>query len=263
MRLVERIEKQKMRAVKLWLAWPLLLMATTPRLCAQAPELSADSLVQKMIAARGGADRLKAIKTQRVTGNFSLGALEGPLLLEFKRPNKMRMEIGIRGQTIVRVYDGKGSGWMINPFAPEKGPTAMSGNDLKNASDESDFDGPLVDYQSKGTQIEYAGRGDVQGKAAYKLKLITKSGDVRTYFIDAENFLLLEWEGIRRNADQEIPVQTFFRDYRDVGGIKFAFEIETNSPGDAPAQKLTVSKIELDVTLDDARFAKPALPSDR
>jgi len=215
-----------------------------------------------LIDARGGAARLKAIRSQRVTGTISFAPdASGPLVVELKRPGKLRMEIQIQGQTIVRVYDGKGSGWMVNPLAPETGPIAMNGNDLRSIADESDFDGPLLDYRAKGTRIEYAGKDAVEGKPAYKLKLVTKSGDERTYFIDSATFLLLKWQGLRQSGDQEIPVESFYRDYREVGGVKFAFEVDTGAPGSGQSQKLAIEKIELNVDLDDSRFTKPAAPS--
>ena len=248
-----------MRFRRCRMALLFLLLAGTASGFAQAPDLSAVELARKLIDARGGAARLKSVRSQRVTGTLSFGAgIEGPLVVELKRPGKLHMEMQIQGQTVIRVYDGKGAGWMVNPFAPEKGAVALSGNDLRNAADESDFDGPLVDYQAKGTQLEYLGKDQVAGKPAYKLKLVTKSGDARTYFIDAATFLLLKWEGVRRAGDEEIPVQSFFRDYREVDGIKFAFQVDTEVSGGAESQKLTIEKIELNVDLDDSLFAKPS-----
>jgi len=49
-------------------------------------------------------------------------------------------------------------GWMINPFAESKDIQPLPPEDLKNISDESDFDGPLVDYRAKGNQIELVGK---------------------------------------------------------------------------------------------------------
>jgi hypothetical protein len=228
---------------------------------AQSSSLSADDLVKKVLDARGGTTRLRSIKSERVTGNISFGpGAEGPFFVELKRPGKMHMEVVVQDQTIMRIYDGNGSGWIVNPFTGNKGPQPMTGNDLKNIADESDFDGPLLDYQAKDNKIEALGKDEVEGKPAQKLKLTTKSGDSRTYFFDATTFLLLKWEGVRKNDDQEIPVESFFRDYRDVNGIKFAFEIDTDSPGSAQTQKLSIAKIELNIPLDDARFAKPAEP---
>jgi len=228
----------------------------------QTKKFTAVDLVTKLLDARGGLSRIKAIKAQRISGNISFGpGVEGPFVVELKRPGKLHAEITIQGQTIVRIYDGQGSGWIINPFAEIKGPVPMTGNDLKNISDESDFDGPLVDYQSKGNKIEYAGKHEVGGKPAEKLKLTTKSGEVRSYFLDAATFLLLKWEGVRKNEDQEIPVESFFHDYREVNGVKFAFEIDTDSADSGQTQKLAIEKIELDPALDDSRFTKPGDPA--
>jgi hypothetical protein len=239
----------------------IFLLGSTSLPFSQTVPLTAEALVAKILDARGGVARIKAIKAQRITGNVSFGpGAEGPMVVELKRPGKMHMEVTIQGQSIVRVYDGQGSGWVINPFSENKGAVAMSGNDLKNIADEADFDGPLVDYQSKGNKIEYLGKDEVDGKPAEKLKLTTKSGDVRTYYLDAATFLLMKWEGTRKSDDKEIPVESFFHDYREVNGVKFAFEIDSDSPGTPPSQKLSIEKIELDPLLDDSRFTKPSFP---
>ena len=135
----------------------------------------------------------------------------------------------------------------------------MEADDLRTIGDEADFDGPLLDYQSKGHHVELLGKVEVDGKQAYKLQLTNKNGDVRAYFFDASTFLLIKWEGKRIIENQEIPVETFFSDYRDVNGLKFAFEIDSDSPGSAQQQKITIDKIEIDPQIDEARFAKPVL----
>src|SRR5207249_4908391 len=116
---------------------------------------TADEIVKKALDARGGVDKLKAVQSERVTGRIAFArGVEGTFVVELKRPLKMHVEISVEGQTIIRVYDGKSSGWMINPFAGSNDVQPLSAEDLKNISDESDFDGPLVDYQTKGNQIE-------------------------------------------------------------------------------------------------------------
>jgi outer membrane lipoprotein-sorting protein len=238
-----------------------LALAVPAHPSAQDKPISAEELVKNALNARGGASRIKAVETQRLTGTLYFGpGAEGPMVVELKRPNKLHMEVTIQDQTVVRVYDGRGAGWMVNPFAPDKGPVALTGSDLQNIIDESDFDGPLVDYQAKGNTIESLGKDEVAGKPALKLKLTTKTGEVRTYYFDAATFLLLKWEGIRKSGGQEAPVESFFSDYREVGGLKFPFEVNTDSPGSDFVQKLTVEKIELNPQIDDARFTKPAPP---
>jgi outer membrane lipoprotein-sorting protein len=222
---------------------------------------TADFIVDKVLTARGGLDKIRAVQAERVSGHISFGAdAEGPFVVELKRPRKMHMEFTIQGGTMVRVYDGKSAGWAINPFTGKNNPEPMPEEELKNISEESDFDGPLVDYKAKGSQIELVGKDKVEGKEAYRLKLTTKNGDVRFYLFDSETFLLLKWEGKRKFKDEEVPVESFFRDYHDVGGLQFAFEIDSGASADQIDQKILIDKIELDPEISESRFLKPPPP---
>ncbi len=173
----------------------------------------------------------------------------------------MHMQLTIQNQTMVRVYDGKSQGWANNPFAGKADPEAMSGDELKNITEESDFDGPLLDYKGKGNQIELVGKDKFNDKDVWRLKLITKNGDVRFYLFDANSFLLLKWEGKRKYQDQELPVESHFSDYREVGGLKFAFAIDSGSSPTELTQKIRIEKIELNPQFNDAEFGKPATPA--
>lgn len=235
-----------------------LLLFLPPAAAAQ----TADEIVKKVLDARGGVEKIKAVQSERITGRVTFAPdMEGTFVVELKRPLKMRVEITLHEQKIIRVYDGQSSGWMVNPFADSKDVQPMPAEDLKNISDESDFDGPLVDYKSKGNQIELAGKEVLDDKPVYRLKLTNKNGDLRSYFFDASSFLLLKWEGVRRTGDQEVPWESFFSDFRQVQGLKYPFRIEQGSPGTEIKQSLAAEKIEIDPQLDDSRFGKPA-PAD-
>jgi outer membrane lipoprotein-sorting protein len=222
---------------------------------------TADDVVKKYVEARGGAETIKAVQSERVTGHIIFGpGVEGPFLLEFKRPLKLHMEATIQGHSLVRVYDGKSVGWIINPFDEEKGVQPMTAEELNSIADESDFDGPLVDYKAKGNQIELAGKDELDGKPVYKLKLTRKNGDTRTYYIDASDYLVVQWDGITKLEGKEIVIQNFLHDYRDVNGLKFPFEVDTAFP-DAPEQRrFIIEKVELNPPIDDTHFAKPIPP---
>jgi hypothetical protein len=233
--------------VTLFCLLPLTAAAQTP-----------DYIVEKVLAARGGLDKIHAVQAERISGHISFGAdAEGPFVVELKRPRKMHMEFTIQGNTLVRVYDGKSAGWANNPFAGKNTPEPMPEEELKNISEESDFDGPLVDHKAKGNRIELVGKDKVEGKEVYRLKLTTKNGDVRFYLFDSETFLLLKWEGKRRYKDEEVPVESYFRDYHDVGGLQFAFEIDSGASAEEISQKILIDKIELDPEISESRFAKP------
>ena len=226
---------------------------------ATAAAQTADEIVAKSLAARGGVEKIKAVQAQRISGTISFGQdAEGPFVIELKRPLKLHMEVTLAGQKLVRVYNGKGAGWTVNPFAEDHSPQPMAAEDMKNIDDEADFDGPLVDYKAKGNQLELQGKDQVEGKEAFKIKMTKASGDSRIYFIDTTNYQVVKWEGTTHLEDRDVLVQNHLRDYRDVNGLQFPFEIDSDSPDSPQQRKITIEKIELDPKIEEARFGKPA-----
>jgi outer membrane lipoprotein-sorting protein len=217
-----------------------------------------DEIIKKAIDARGGIDKIKAVQSERITGRvaFSHG-LEGKVVLELERPHKLYSEITVEGQKVLRAYDGKSAGWTLNPFTENQGVIEMSADELKEMPDESDLDGPLVDYKSKGSQVELVGKGDSDGKAVYRLKITTRSGEVRSYLIDGGTFLTTKWEGTRKVGNELLPWESLLSDYREVQGLKFPFKIDQGSPGTEYKQTLTVDKVEINPKIDQSHFAKP------
>jgi len=238
--------------------FPILALLLLP--CAVRAQ-SADAIVARYIAARGGYDKIKAVRSERVIGTISFGGgVDGLLLVERERPLKMHMEINLNGSTMIRVYDGTSAGWIYNPFAPNPSVQPMSEAELRNIFDEADFEGPFVDYKEKGNVIEFVGRADVQGTPAYKLRLTNKNGDVGYFFFDAVTFLLLEWQGVRKVGETGQTSESYFKDFREVQGLKYPFLIESRSPGTNQSQKLVANKIEVNIPIDAAHFAQPSPP---
>jgi outer membrane lipoprotein-sorting protein len=221
---------------------------------------TADEIVAKVFAARGGLDKIRAVNSQRISGHISFGEVSGPFVVELKRPLKMHMQLTVQNMTLVRVYDGKSAGWANNPFTGKMNPDPMTADELKNINEESDFDGPLVDYKQKGNQVELIGKDKVNDQDAWRLKLTTKDGNVRQYLFDADSFLLVKWEGKRQYEGKEFPVESHFSDYRDVGGLKFAFEIDSGASATDITQKISIERIELNPQISDSEFTKPTLP---
>jgi hypothetical protein len=228
---------------------------------ARAAGQTADEIVAKVLTARGGLEKAKAVQSERITGTLYFNPeLYGPFLAEFKRPGKMHNEVTIQNKTIVRAFNGKDVGWVINPFVGKEAAEPMSADEVKDVSNEADFDGPLVDAKAKGNTIELIGMAKVEGRDAYVLKVMHKDGQVSSYFFDKETFLLVKWSGIDNINGEAVTRETLFKDYRDVGGLKFAFELVSNTPGTDVTQRIVVEKIEIDPSIDDARFGKPPGP---
>jgi hypothetical protein len=59
---------------------------------------------------------------------------------------------------------------------------------------------------------------------------------------------------------KETPWESFFSDYREVNGVKYAFQIDSDSPGTDLKQTVVAEKIEINAQIDETRFAKPVVP---
>jgi len=208
---------------------------------------SVDDVVAKAIAARGGVKRIKSLNTQRLTGRISLNSGDsGTVIVETKRPGMMREIVTLGDKSMIRTTDGI-VGWAVGSLRNLAEPQQVNAEELRTLAASADFEGPLVDYKAKGNKIELAGKEKVGKRLAFKLAISMKNGENRIDFIDSKTHLEVKWQGL---ANGNI-VESYFRDYREVKGLMYAFEIDSGS------QKIVFDKIEVNPKLDPARFSKP------
>lgn len=235
----------------------LLTLAASFALASPLAAQTVDEIIAKNVQARGGMDKLKAIQGIRMTGKMMMGpGMEAPIVLEIKRGNQMRMEFTFQGMTGVQAYDGK-DGWALMPFGGRKDPEPMPPDAVKDAEEQSDIDGPLVDYKAKGHTVEFLGKEPIEGSDAYKLKITLKNGNVRTVWIDTEANLEIKGEGRKTLRGSEVESETVMGDYKPVAGVMFPHSVEGGPKGAPQRQKIVIDKIEVNPTIDDSRFKMP------
>lgn len=221
---------------------------------------TADELVAKNLEAKGGLEKIRALKSLRMTASFDSGGFKAEVGQETKRPNLIRQTFSVQGMTQVEAYDGS-TGWQINPFGGRKDPEMVGDEELRSLSEDADFDGPLVDAQAKGNKIEYLGHDQVDGDDVYKLKVTLKNGDIFYYSLDPDTYIEIQIEKQRfvRGAVRETT--TLLGSYKPVNGVMFPFSIVSGPKNNPEAGgKITVQKIEANVNIDDKAFKMPAAP---
>ena len=128
---------------------------------------SVDEVINQYIIARGGKEKLSAIKsiylegTRQMMGNevqVKVTKVDGKL-------NRVDFEFGGNsGYTIIT----PDKGWTYIPMRSDK-PDEIPEARLKTMQDQIDIAGPLVNYASKGYQAALKGKDTVSGKEAYKI----------------------------------------------------------------------------------------------
>jgi hypothetical protein len=219
---------------------------------------TAEELVNKNIQAKGGIEKMKAIKSMRMTAKFDGGGgFTAAQAQENQRPNLVRETFSLQGMTQVVAYDGT-TGWEIQPFGGHKDPELMGEDELKDLLLDADFDGPLVDYKEKGNTVEFLGHDEVDGDDALRLKVTLKDGDIIYYYLDPDTFLEIrkEVQEFVRGSVRETVID--LGSYKPVAGVMFPFSIAQGTKANPGAQTTTVQKIEVNVPINPADFAVPA-----
>jgi hypothetical protein len=132
---------------------------------------------------------------------------------------------------------------------------------VREAVEQADIEGPLVDWKAKGHRLELAGRGPIDGHDAWKLKLTLRSGAVRFEYLDVTSFARLRSESTRLVRGRPLQLQTTFSDYRKKGGVLFPYRIDVTAVGRPQRVSITVKKVEVNPHLSDALFEMPAAGS--
>jgi hypothetical protein len=219
---------------------------------------TAEELVAKNTQAKGGMEKIKAIKSLRMTAAFDSGGFKAEVGQESKRPDLLRQTFTVQGMTEIDAYDGT-TGWKINPFQGRKDPELLGDEQLRSLVEDADFDGPLVDYAAKGNKIEYLGHDQVDGDDVYKLKVTLKNGDIFYYNLDPDTYLeiLIEKQRFVRGAVRESA--TLLGSYKPVNGVMFPYSVVSGPKGHPEdGGKITVLKIEANLPIDDKDFKMPS-----
>jgi hypothetical protein len=227
-----------------------------------APQLTAEQIVEKNVAARGGLDAWRKVESMVWVGHMESADASVPRLgfmLEQKRPNKTRFEISTLAEKTMRVFDGK-QGWKVRPKRDgslDAQPYSLQ--DLAFAREAQGIDGPLIDHQAKGISVELAGVEQVEGHKAYRLHVRLPSGDRHDVWIDAKSFLDLKYDRTSYGpTGAPGVVSVAYRNYQTVDGLQIPGTLEIGgSSSSTPPARMVIDKIALNPPLDDKVFAKP------
>jgi photosystem II stability/assembly factor-like uncharacterized protein len=229
-------------------------------LCSTAHADPLDDILARNLAARGGANKLGAVQSMRMTGHAQFGGGDFQIQAQWgsvqTRAGKQRNEMTLQGLTQIQAYDGK-EGWSVSPFGGRRDAEKASEDEVRSMAQNADIDGPLIDWRSKGHKIEYLGMEDVDGTPAIKLRVTRKDGDIAYIFLDPESALEIREIDVHKVRGTEHQSESDFGDYQQVNGVWIPFSIESGAVGGPHNFKLTVDRVETNIAADDSWFKMP------
>jgi hypothetical protein len=248
-----------------WCLVGLISSATAAGQNAQAP--TADQIVEKNVAARGGVEAWRQVRTMIWGGHIATGNLSDPILpfvLEYKRPTKTRFEITTGHEKTLRIFDGS-TGWKeLTSAVGAPILRRFSRHELRSAREAEGIDGLLIDHQAKGIEVALEGTDDVGGHKAYRLAATLPSGLTRHVWVDAQTFLDLKSSREPHTTGGRARTESvFYRDYRAIDGLLMPMTIETRDSEGRVVRRMTIDEVTLNPSLSDSHFQKPSLPERR
>lgn len=230
-----------------------LTLGASTAVAAPTAARSADELIARHLEARGGAARLKAVRTVRFSGTLKAGASTVHMEILKKRPALFRVTLQADDAVDGGGFDG--AAWELEDGVPRRvdGAAAMT---LRQAAE---FEESFIDYRAKGNAVEMAGTRSVDGRECPALRVTLAGGLVREYYFDPETFLIAGDRKVSNSPDG--ARLTLRRDYRRVEGVMVPFAaIERDTASGAVASEVHWDRVEVNLPLEDAAFAPPPAP---
>ena len=239
------------------------LLTTFVLMGAAASAQTADDIIEKGIAASGGREALAKVTSRMTTGTMTVstpgGDIVGTIEILNQAPNKTQTVItldlsamGAGKMTIDQRFDGT-NGYASNSMQGVTPVTSSQLDTWRNAI----FPSPFLDYKARGTKIELTGKEKVGDKDAYALVITPAKGPSSRLWMDATTYQPVKTITTVETAEVgQIEHTTVLSDFREVDGITMPFKFV----GSSTIQTFTVvvTKVEHNVNVDPARFAKPA-----
>jgi hypothetical protein len=217
---------------------------------------TADEILTKHVDAIGGADNWRKVSSVVMSGSMSMQGTEIALTRTTLHNQGYKNEISVMGMTGYQMLTPT-EGWNFMPFNGQTAPEAMTADDVKEGQNDLDAQGAVVDYISKGHTAEYLGKEEVDGTECHKVKFTYKIGKNETMFFDPSSFYLIKSVAVQKANDQEVEITTTFSNYEKLPEGVVVPKSVSLPLGPGMNVDFTVSKIEINKTIDPAAF-KPA-----
>lgn len=217
---------------------------------------SAESLVDKYLAAIGGKEAVLKAKSRLIKGNIEMATmgLKGTAQIYAKAPDKMLTVIDIAGFGMIQQgYNGK-IGWSQDPLT---GVRELKDSELTMMKRSVEFhrDVKLKELYPKMVVKEKSKVGDAE---AYVVEATPVEGTPERLFFDIKTGLLIRTDFEFEGPQGKMQFENFLEDYRLVDGVKMAFTLRQVNPAISITTK--IDEVKQNVPIEDSKFEKPKAP---
>jgi photosynthetic reaction center cytochrome c subunit len=220
----------------------------------KAPLPGAEQLLDKYLAAVGGADALQKITSRVQKGTLTaFGGQHFPMDVYSKAPDKRFSVMHLQGGDSVTAFDGK-QGWLSLPGRVHM--MSAAENDAARIDADLYFAAHVKTLYQK-FRVEAGEK--IDGHETYLVVGRSEGQPPLRLYLDKESGLLLRLIRYAETPLGRNPTQTDYADYRDTNGVKLSFRWTLARPGNRFT--IQVEQVQQNVPVDDAKFVPPPPPA--
>lgn len=216
-----------------------------------APALpSAQEILDKYLAAVGGADAVQKARTRIQTGNIQVGDKKFPIEIYSEAPNKRISTSHVGPNASVTAYNGE-TGWLSTP----NGIRPMSAAEQKAASIDAQLYFPA--WLPKAYQEFKVAPGEaIEGKPTYLVSANDKDELPLNLYFDQQSGLLVRLIRFAETPLGRNPTQIDYADFRAVDGLKIPYRWTLARPNGRFT--IQIDDVKQNVAVDEKLFVAPS-----
>jgi hypothetical protein len=211
-----------------------------------------DILIDKVLAAYGGRERLMAVRTTRMEGTVRAlpRRMEGRTVRTFSRPNRLKVVLAYPERPEIRIVDGE-RGWRTDGSGKLKpvGGFLLSSMDLQAARANLPW---LLD-ERRGN-VRHLGSAAEGGTPVNLLEVPLGEGLTLLAVVEMKSGLIIRTFSTLKAPGMATHFETHYSDFRPVNGFLFAWHEETFASG-MHTGSVTFDSIIVDPELAAGEFA--------
>jgi zinc protease len=217
----------------------------------------ARALLERAIAAKGGLQTLRAVKSitaETSTVMTSPGGLKAEATTCLMYPDRVRVDTKLQGMTVLQVYDGERA-WLRDPTGVHEQPAAAA-RDLRISLERNPISLLLAAERGAARSRLLPDVVDDTGTLRRALEVSGADLDPVVLYIDPDTGLISRETYVAGGRDQPL-IEEIFADYRPVDGVQVAY-VTMVRRGGQPILEQRVRDIKINGPLDSTLFNRPA-----
>ena len=230
----------------------LVLVATSYAWAADLP--SGASLLDRYVEVTGGKAAYEARKSELMRGTieYKIAGLRGSVVRYVRDANLYRATIEMPGVGAMDMGYRDGVAWQDSALI---GPRILDGAEKSEALKDATLD-PEYHWRQLYSKAETTGEETVNGEECYKVMLTPIGDDPEAWFFSKKTGYVVKMSAVTSTQQGDIPVDTFYSDYKQLGGVlRPTREVQRVAGQEI---ELRLDSAEVNVEIPAERFQFPA-----